>query len=261
VSSSSPALREQIAKAKAARRTEAAPKSETPSKPSASSSVLREQIAKAKEAARRAHAAKQFGNGTPPRAVPAVTENEFGIQPDPAEIAGFDFGLDDPFNQRPKGSKSLLRKRIDAARLDGRLNISAMELTEFPDEVFNMYEYNPDDKTVAWGEIVDMTAIMAADNNLESLPEALFPDIEVESLQDSDDVLPQFGGVQSLDLHGNVLRQLPVGLRHLTQLSKLNLVRFLCHPILYETDSPIVSKPAARASFRRHHPNHMLARA
>jgi hypothetical protein len=124
-----------------------------------------------------------------------------------------------------------------------------MELTEFPDEVFNMYEYNPDDKTVAWGEIVDMTAIMAADNNLESLPEALFPDIEVESLQDSDDVLPQFGGVQSLDLHGNVLRQLPVGLRHLTQLSKLNLVRFLCHPILYETDSPIVSKPAARASF------------
>jgi hypothetical protein len=31
--------------------------------------------------------------------------------------------------------------------------------------------------------------------------------------------------VQNIDLHGNALRELPVGLGCLTQLSKLNLVR------------------------------------
>jgi len=41
---------------------------------------------------------------------------------------------------------------------------------------------------------------------------------------DSDEAGPQFGGVQSIDFHGNMLRELPVGLRRLTQLSKLNLV-------------------------------------
>jgi hypothetical protein len=30
--------------------------------------------------------------------------------------------------------------------------------------------------------------------------------------------------VQNLDLHGNTLRELPLGLRQLTQLSRLNLV-------------------------------------
>ncbi|ORX99555.1 hypothetical protein BCR34DRAFT_606574 [Clohesyomyces aquaticus] len=226
VSTSSIALREQIAKAKAARRSGATNQAaETPRKPSSSSNALREQIAKAKEAARRATTARQFGTSTPPREVPAVTENEYGIEPDPAEISQFDFGLDDPFNQSLKGSKSLLRKRIDGARVDGRLNLAAMGLSEIPDDVLDMYKYDPNDNSVAWGEVVDLTVIIAADNELQSLPDRMFPDIDMESAFDSDDAGPQFGAVQSFDLHGNALRQLPVGLRHLSQLSKLNLSR------------------------------------
>jgi Leucine-rich repeat (LRR) protein len=223
VSTSSAALREQIAKAKAARKGDTVPKvAKTPEK---SSNALREQIAKAKAAARQAHTAKQFGDGTPPREVPAVTENDFGIEPDPEEISQFDFGLDDdPFNQRSKGSKSLLRKRVDAARVDGRLNVAAMGLTEIPDEVLQMYKYDPNDSSVAWGEVVDLTSIIAADNELANVPDGLFPDVDFETMGDTDDEGPQFGGVQSLDLHGNNLCDLPLGLRHLSQLSKLNLV-------------------------------------
>lgn len=154
-----------------------------------------------------------------------MTENDFGIEPDPAEIAEFDFGLDDPFNQRSKGGKSLLRKRVDGARSDGRLNIAAMGLSEVPDEVMNMYKYDPNDSSVAWSEVVDLTTIIAADNEFELLPEGMFPDVDIESMIDEDDAGPQFGALQTLDFHGNVLRQLPMGLRRLTQLSKLNLVR------------------------------------
>jgi Leucine-rich repeat (LRR) protein len=215
-----------LAKAKAERLVGTSCKeADSPRKASNSSNALREQIAKAKEAARRAHAVKQVGRATPPREVPAVTEKEFCIQPDPAEIAGFDFGLDDPFNQLPKGSKSLLRRRIDGARADGRLNLAALGLNEVPDEVLTMYKYDPNDNSVAWGEVVDLTVIIAADNELEALPERMFPDVDYESTMDSDDDDgPQFGAVQNLDLHGNALRQLPVGLRRLTQLTKLNLV-------------------------------------
>ena len=152
-----------------------------------------------------------------------MTENEFGIEPDPAEIAEFDFGLEDPFNQRGKGGKSLLKKRIDGARADGRLNIAAMGLSEIPREVLSMYKYDPDDTTVAWGEVVDMTTIIGADNHLQELPSAMFPDVDMASEPDDGDE-PQFASVQNLDLHGNVLSQLPVGMRHLTVLSKLNLV-------------------------------------
>ncbi|CAO2648132.1 Nn.00g090540.m01.CDS01 [Neocucurbitaria sp. VM-36] len=217
VSSSSVALREQIAKAKAARKSdvEITP-SASPPKTGSSSNALREQIAKAKEAARRAKA-EPVRTSTPPRDA---------ILPDPAEIASFDFGLDDdPFNQRGKSSKSLLRKRIDGARVDGRLNIAAMGLTEIPDDVLSMYKYDPTDATVAWGEVVDLSVMIAADNELVSLPESMFPDVEFEDMIDSDEAGPQFGGIQSMDLHGNILRELPKGLKRLAQLSKLNLSR------------------------------------
>ena len=153
-----------------------------------------------------------------------MTEHETGIEPDPEEISGFDFGLDDPFNQRDKGSKSLLRKRIDAGRADGRLNIAAMGLSEIPDDVLNMYKYDPSDNSIAWGEIVDLTAIIAADNEIAFLPDKLFPDVDINALEDGDEDGPQFGGVLNLDLHGNTLGELPLGLRRLTQLTKLDLV-------------------------------------
>ena len=216
VSTSSAALREQLAKAKATTKPGVGPKSpETPPQ-SKSSQTLREQIAKAKEAARQANAAQKLRTTTPPRDA---------IVPDPVEIAEFDFGLDDPFNQGSKGSKSLLRKRIDAGRVDGRLNIAAMGLNQVPEDVLNMYKYDPNDTTVAWGEIVDLTVIVAADNEFQTLPDTMFPDIDMTQAMEADeDDGPFFGGIQNLDLHGNLLRELPVGLRRLTQLSKLNLV-------------------------------------
>lgn len=218
VSSSSLALREQIAKAKAARKpetTEEVVEQSPKAKAAASSNALREQIAKAREAARRAKAESER-TSTPPRDA---------IVPSPDEIATFDFGLDDPFNQRAKGSKSLLRKRIDGARADGRLNIAAMDLKEIPEDVLQMYKYDPKDTSVAWGEVVDMSSIMAADNELEFLPEAMFPDIDPQEAVEMDEGGPQFGGVQSIDVHGNALLNLPLGLRRLSLLTKLNLSR------------------------------------
>jgi hypothetical protein len=104
------------------------------------------------------------------------------------------------------------------------LNIAAMSLNEIPEAVLQMYKYDPNDTTVAWGEIVDLTSIIAADNELEGLPDAMFPDVDPETMEDSDEGGPQFGGVQNMDLHGNVLLELPLGLKRLTQLSRLNLV-------------------------------------
>lgn len=192
-----------------------------------SSSALRDQIAKAKEAARRANSARTFGNGTPPREISAVRESDIAIVPDPVELATFDFGLDDPFNQGSKGGKSLLRQRIDAARMDGRLNIAALGLSEIPDDVLNMYKYDPNDSSIAWGEIVDLNVIIAADNDLKAISDEVFPDVDMESMMDSDESGPQFGSVQSLDFHGNALQGLPAGLGRLTQLSKLNLVSLM----------------------------------
>lgn len=217
VASSSAALRDHIAKAKAAKKPDIAPVPvEASPKAASSSNALREQIAKAREAAKRARA-EPVRNSTPPSDV---------IIPDPAEIATFDFGLnEDPFNQRAKGGSSVLRRRIDTARGDGRLNIAAMGLKEIPDDVLSMYTYDPNDTKVAWGEVVDLTAILAADNELEIIPDSMFPDVTVEDMIDSDEAGPQFGGVQNIDFHGNILGELPMGLRRLTQLSKLNLSR------------------------------------
>ncbi|KAF2133448.1 L domain-like protein [Dothidotthia symphoricarpi CBS 119687] len=215
VTSSSNTLREQLAKAKAVRKADATKPSESPVKPGGSSNALREQIAKAREAARKAKV-EPMRTSTPPRDA---------IVPDPAEVAEFDFGLDDPFNQTAKGTKSLMKKRIDGARVDGRLNIAVMGLKDIPDEVLNMYTYDPSDTSVAWGEVMDLATIIAADNELANIPESMFPDVDVEDVIDSDEAGPQFGGVQSLDFHGNVLRELPMGMRRLTQLSKLNLSR------------------------------------
>lgn len=214
VSSSSNALREQIAKAKAARKSEVADTAESSPKATASSNALREQIAKAKAAARQAKTAPVSAD-TPPRDP---------IIPNPEELATFDFGLDTGL-QGGRVGKSVLRKRIANGRADGRLNIAALGLNEIPDDVLNMYTYDPNDASVSWGEVVDLTSIIAADNEIEELPEAMFPDVSMDEIMDADEPGPQFGGVQSLDLHGNILRVLPLGLRRLEHLSKLHLSR------------------------------------
>jgi hypothetical protein len=188
---------------------------EQPSTPRKSSLALREQIAKAK-AAKRAQGPRQA----------AGTQAE-GSSIIPAGT--FDFGLaDDPFNRQRNqdGTKGLLRKRVDGARTDGRLNIAAMGLKEIPAEVMDMYNFDAiNGHGGSWAESVDLTRFVAADNELEYLGDNIFPDLDPHELLDDDySKGNQFGGVETLDLHGNLLKALPLGLRRLGLLTTLNLV-------------------------------------
>lgn len=202
--------------------------------PRKTSLALREQIAKAK-AAKRAEAGRQ-SSGT------NVTDpgEEFSIIP----AGTFDFGLaQDPFNQQSivDGSKGLLRKRLDAARTDGRLNIAAMGLKEIPQEVMNMYNFDAiNGQGGSWAESVDLTRFVAADNELETISDDIFPDIDPREMQNDDDSKGnQFGGLETLDLHGNLLKTLPQGLRRLELLTTLNLVSgplFFYYFTLYYTE-------------------------
>lgn len=128
-----------------------------------------------------------------------------------------------------------MRRRVDAARSEGRLNIAALGLKQIPEEVLKMYdyEYNKDNDT-AWGQVVDLTRFIAADNELETIQDEVFPDIDPHDLgQDDETKGPQFGGLEHLDLHGNVLFDIPVGFRRLQMLTVLNLVgslKYVCGP-------------------------------
>ncbi|KAH8665892.1 hypothetical protein BGZ60DRAFT_378285 [Tricladium varicosporioides] len=185
--------------------------------PRKSSMALRDQIAKAK-AAKRAALSKQSANS-------GVSEgNEVPV----IATGTFDFGLsDDPFNQQAGqgGAKGLLRKRISAARSDGRLNIAAMGFKEIPEDVLNMYNLEAiGTQDGSWAEAVDLTRFVAADNELELISDEVFPDVDPrESADDEDMKGNQFGGLETLDLHGNVLIALPIGLRRLELLTTLNL--------------------------------------
>jgi hypothetical protein len=187
--------------------------------PRKSSFALREQIAKAK-AAKRAEAGRQSSGMNV-----VDSGEEFSIIP----AGTFDFGLaQDPFNRQANvdGSKGLLRKRLDAARADGRLNIAAMGLKEIPPEVMNMYNFDAiNGQGGSWAESVDLTRFIAADNELEAISDDIFPDIDPrEMLNDDESKGNQFGGLETLDLHGNLLKALPQGLRRLELLTTLNLV-------------------------------------
>lgn len=168
-----------------------------------SSNALRESIAKAKAARK---AAKQ-------------NNSQAGCT-DPWD----NIDVQDPFNQLPKDkNKGLLLKRVEAARTSGNLNIAAMGLKEIPKEVMTMYEFDPN-STSDWYESVDLVKFIAADNELAELPDAAFPDIDPNNFDlDEDEKGNQFGGLEVLDLHGNVLRSLPIGLRRLQRLRSLNL--------------------------------------
>ena len=175
-------------------------------KVSNSSAALREQIARAKAL----------------RKSPSTTKTNGGFGPTEASDSALPA---DPFNQVPRVGKGVLRKRVGSARADGRLNISALGLSEIPQEVLNMYDFDPSDNSFAWNEAVDLVRLLAADNELETISDELFPDIDPYEMNLNDDSKgPQFAGIELLDLHGNLLRTVPVGLRQLKGLTTLNLV-------------------------------------
>ncbi|KAI9685947.1 MAG: hypothetical protein M1820_010714 [Bogoriella megaspora] len=178
-------------------------KASSPRAPS-SSAALRQQIAKAKAAKRAASL-----NETP---VQLDGQNDFG------------FG-EDPFSQLPSNKDQVLKKRIKVGRTEGRLNIAALGLKEIPASITSMYDYDPNNDG-SWNESVDLTRLIAADNEFETIPDSIFPDISPEDVVDDEDSKGlQFGGLELLDLRGNVLESIPVGVRRLERLTSLNISR------------------------------------
>lgn len=164
-----------------------------------SSAILRETIAKAKAARR--NASKSQNKST------TSVGQSIDLFPD-IDIGG--------------SNEDILRKRVATARTDGRLNIAALGLKEIPAEVTNMYNANLGD--VAWYESVDLTRLVAADNEIEVLDDKLFPDDVISSRDGEDDYQGSlFGGLETLDLHGNNLKAVPFGLRRLEHLTTLNV--------------------------------------
>lgn len=164
-----------------------------------SSATLRETIAKAKAARR--EASKVHGNAA----------SRLNGEPDSF-----------PDSEAGGASGGLLQKRVATARIDGRLNIAALGLREIPAEVMNMYSTNIGDG--AWYESVDLIRLIAADNEFEQSTDLAFPDQPVGSHDDDNDYQGNlFAGLETLDLHGNQLRNIPVGLRRLEHLATLNL--------------------------------------
>jgi hypothetical protein len=80
----------------------------------------------------------------------------------------------------------------------------------------------------AWAESVDLTRFVAADNELEMISDSVFPDVDPQDFTEDEDSQGNiFAGLETLDLHGNMLIALPMGLRRLSLLTSLNLVCIL----------------------------------
>lgn len=184
-----------------------------------SSAALREQIAKAKASKRAVSGASNMDSFGGADSVSMIQSG-----------SGFDFDINnsDPFGQQNNeavGAKVLLQ-RIAAARGSGKLNISALGLPAMPEDVLKMYEMESiGTNGGSWSESVDLTRLVAADNEFETLDDAMFPDISLEDYSIDDDDTPAniFGGLETMDLHGNKLVAVPLGFRRLCQLTSLNL--------------------------------------
>jgi hypothetical protein len=146
--------------------------------------------------------------------------------PHAASTFDMDFSQD-PFGQHRESESQtkVIQARTEAARSSGRLNIAALGLHEIPAAVMNMYEFDGSSSS-CWAESVDLTRFVAADNEIEMLADSIFPDMEPHEMGEEDDDGKGniFGGLETLDLHGNVLIALPLGLRRLHLLTSLNLV-------------------------------------
>ncbi|KAL2759957.1 hypothetical protein ACRALDRAFT_2050398 [Sodiomyces alcalophilus JCM 7366] len=201
-----------------------------------SSAALREQIAKAK-AAKRAAVARQAST-TPQLELDADStlpvQEEYRWRPPKSPIVpsdnSFDFGIamtDDPFNTKrsDKPAETILRQRLADARTSGRLNIAALGFKTVPLDVLKMYDADMmGTYDGSWAESVDVSKFVAADNEFEEIDDAIFPDVTPEELDaDEDGKGNIFAGLEMMDLHGNKLISLPVGLRQLRLLTSLNL--------------------------------------
>lgn len=176
-----------------------------------SSMALRETISKAK-AARRA-AIKKEGS-----------QSMLGARETPSQVEGNECLLLEATRVH-----NVLKSRINVARTTGSLNIAALDLHEFPrdvSEMHNLEKLNFNDGE-SWFESVDLVRLIAADNEIEILEDWMFPSNCPLSAEDLDKGSYEntLGGLEALDLHGNRLKALPIGLARLSRLTVLNLSR------------------------------------
>lgn len=142
----------------------------------------------------------------------------------------------DPFNlnRDSKSAAAILRQRLEAARTSGKLNIAALGLKSIPPEVLGMYDLEAIGRADgSWAESVDLTRLVAADNEIEVLDDDIFPDVDLDDIAAAEEEGRGsiFGGLETLDLHGNLLVTVPMGFRRLQLLTSLNLVCLPSHYI------------------------------
>jgi Leucine-rich repeat (LRR) protein len=123
-----------------------------------------------------------------------------------------------------EASGGSLRGRIKTALLSGQLNVAAMEMESIPAELRRINDMS-EDVNLGWSECVDLSKFIAADNKLAELDDDCFPDATNAELEEAEegDQYGQFRGLEVLDLHNNLLKEIPLGLRRLQNLHHLNL--------------------------------------
>lgn len=156
----------------------------------------------------------------------AATPNKMAAIPSNSSF-NYDAAFEDPFNlnKGQDAGDNVLKQRIGAARTSGKLNIAALGLKEIPSDVIKMYDMESIGAGGSWAESVELTRLIAADNELETLDDAMFPDLSLEELENDEEGRGNmFGGLETVDLHGNKLQTIPMGFRRFLQLTTLNLV-------------------------------------
>lgn len=172
-----------------------------------SSAALRDAIAHAK---REAGGKRAF-----PGITPESTTSKYKFGPETKSLDVL---------EHPISDAGLLKRRVKAALFSGHLNVAAMGLKSIPPEVKRMYDLS-ENVEIDWSECVDLTRLAAADNELETLEDDIFPDATNAELENAEgeEYDGQFRGLEALDLHSNLLKELPLGLRRLQNLRILNL--------------------------------------
>ena len=192
------------------------PQEATIRKTSSSSMTLRQTIAAAK-AARKAALKDTPSSSVIPRSA-VESQPTLGVP----DLDPFTLDLSD------SSTNNAIRRRINAARGDGRLNIAALGLSGIPEEVTRMYDQEAANAGgIAWYECVDLVRLNAADNGIKELDDSLFPDILSGAVNEMDEDQPDrvFASLELIDMHGNSLSTLPIGLARLDRLTNLNLSR------------------------------------
>ena len=117
-----------------------------------------------------------------------------------------------------------LLESIKTAMKTGRMDISGLWLTQIPNPIARLYGVAlVEDSGPFPNEEVDISNFIAATNRLKAIPDEAFPDTPAWKRVGRRGSC--FHNLMFLDMHHNQLERLPMGLRRLESLAKLDLVR------------------------------------